>query len=216
MHPATVLIIGLILAYGFILARYIPDKLHLIANSVAALLAVGFGIWNGLDFETLGLNLHLATKGIVVTAACSVGIMLIAGVVALLVPGRQLSKLPQVMRPGKIAYETAVRIPLSTALSEEILFRGVLLAMLLQHSSAVTSVIICSIVFGLWHVMPSSRDHRESAVLPIILATAVAGVFFCWLRIVAGSIIAPWLVHWTVNAAALLAIHGVHKKVRQP
>ena len=212
MHGDALLLIGLILAYGFILSRYVPERLHFAANAVASVLVIVYGFSCGLDLTAMGLGPHLITTGIVVATACSLAVMVVVGLVTWLVPARYLSANSELTRSGKIAYETAVRIPLSTALSEEILFRGVLLAVLLQYWAVVPSMLVGSIVFGLWHVMPSSRDHARAAVLPIVLMTAIAGAFFCWLRLLSGSIAAPWLLHWTFNTSALLAIHFVHRK----
>lgn len=202
----------IILVYSVVLAKYVPERWHIISNIIFSLLAIGFGLWAGSSFTALGLSLSFVLQGVVVAVLCSLAIAVIAGCVVFFLPKKHTFALPQITRSGKIAYETAVRIPLSTALSEEILFRGVLLAVLQLSFNTLPSIIICSIVFGLWHVLPSTRDYSKGAILPILLATTVAGMFFCWLRILAGSIIAPWLVHWTINSSALLAIHIMRKK----
>lgn len=212
MHSDALILIGFILAYGFVLSRYIPERFHFVANITASIVVVVYGFVCGLDVTAMGLGLRLIPRGIIIAAVCSLAVMLVVGLVAWLVPARYFSEGSQLTRSGKVAYETAVRIPLSTALSEEILFRGVLLAVLLQHWTILPSVLMCSAVFGIWHVMPSSRDHASAAVVPITLITAAAGVLFCWLRLLSGSIAAPWLLHWTFNASALLAIHFVHRK----
>jgi hypothetical protein len=107
-----------------------------------------------------------------------------------------------------------VRIPIGTALVEEIVFRGVLLGSLL-HAGTAQAVIASSIAFGLWHLAPTSilvRTNRlNAAVVPAGIAlTAVAGAFLGWLRIETGSLAAPFLVHALVNSlaagAALLAL----------
>jgi membrane protease YdiL (CAAX protease family) len=189
------------------------ERLHFASNCFASLLATAFGLWRGLSFEAMGLGLHLIPKGIVVALVCSIGISIGACIIAVLVPQKWFTSLPQITRPSKIAYETAVRIPLSTALSEEILFRGVLLAIFLQSYTTFTSVIVCSIVFGIWHIRPSSWDHAKGTVVPTVLATTIAGIFFCWLQLLAHSVIAPWLVHWTINASTLLTMQFIRRKV---
>lgn len=214
MNNGILVAIVAILAYGYALTRFIPERWHLLANSLAATTAVVASLWAGLNFAAIGLSLHFVPRGIFVAAASSIGIMLVAGLITLLLPAKHLKKLRPLTRPGKVAYESAVRIPVSTALSEEILFRGVLLGVLIQQYPTVQSVIACSVVFGLWHIVPSLKDRQGAALVPTIIATAAAGVFFCWLRLASGSIIAPWLVHWTVNASALLAVHFINKKVK--
>ena len=56
---------------------------------------------------------------------------------------------------AEAAFETFVRIPLETALAEEIIFRGVLLGLGLRSRYAVGAVVSSSIWFGLWHVYPT-------------------------------------------------------------
>ena len=38
----------------------------------------------------------------------------------------------------------------------------------------------------------------------VVLATGVAGMFFSWLRLRSGSILAPWLTHTGFNAIGYL------------
>jgi len=49
---------------------------------------------------------------------------------------------------------------------------------------------------------------REKAlrVTADVIATAIAGMFFTWLRILSGSLIAPWLVHWTINGSSMVSV----------
>jgi membrane protease YdiL (CAAX protease family) len=121
---------------------------------------------------------------------------------------------------GEAAYHLAVRIPLATALAEEVLFRGVLLAMFRQRRSPVAAVLWTSLLFGAWHVLPTI-DHyqgnpasdlvadpgrgRRLAVLATTLSTTGAGGVFAWLRLRSGSVLAPVLAHTAVNVSAYLA-----------
>jgi len=206
------LALAFVLFYGIVLARHIPERFHFAANILVSLVAILWGVRYGLNFTDMGLSIQFVPRGILVAALASLAIMIIAALAAILTPLKHIVELPQVQKSGQIAYETAVRIPLSTALSEEILFRGVLLATLMHHFSTLLSAIVVSIVFGLWHVVPTLRDHKRIAIAPTIIATSATGFIFCWLRLLAGSIIAPWLVHWTINASALLALHVIHKR----
>jgi membrane protease YdiL (CAAX protease family) len=121
---------------------------------------------------------------------------------------------------GEAAYHLAVRIPLATALAEELLFRGVLLALFRQRRSPATAVALTSLLFGAWHVLPTI-DHyqgnpasdlvadpargRRLAVLATTLSTAAAGGAFAWLRLRSRSVLAPVLAHAAVNVSAYLA-----------
>jgi membrane protease YdiL (CAAX protease family) len=121
--------------------------------------------------------------------------------------------------PGEAAYHLTVRIPLATALAEELLFRGVLLALFRQRRSPAAAVVGTSLLFGAWHVLPT-LDHYQGnpasdlladpgrgrlAVLATTLSTTGAGGVFAWLRLRSGSVFAPVLAHASVNVSAYLA-----------
>jgi membrane protease YdiL (CAAX protease family) len=116
-------------------------------------------------------------------------------------------------------YEVCVRIPFATALPEEVVFRGVLLSVLSRSHTTATAIAWTSALFGLWHALPTIdmvRTNPIKEVLPkgplgyaaaagaTMPATAAAGVLFAWLRNGSGSVIAPFLVHTTINATAYL------------
>jgi CAAX protease family protein len=121
---------------------------------------------------------------------------------------------------GEAAYHVAVRIPLATALAEELLFRGVLLALLRRRRSPASAALWTSLLFGVSHVLPTI-DHyhgnpasdlaadpgrgRRLAVLATTLSTASAGAAFAWLRLRSRSVLAPTLAHAAVNVSAYLA-----------
>jgi hypothetical protein len=99
---------------------------------------------------------------------------------------------------GEAAYDLTVRIPLATALAEELLFRGALLALFRQRRSEAAAVLWSSLLFGAWHVLPTLDDYqgnpaseliadprrgRRLAVLATALSTAGAGVVFARLRL---------------------------------
>jgi membrane protease YdiL (CAAX protease family) len=121
---------------------------------------------------------------------------------------------------AQAAYHLAVRIPLATALAEELLFRGVLLALFRQRRSKRAAVLWTSLLFGAWHVLPTI-DHYQGnpasalvadsgkgqrlAVLATMLSTTGAGGVFAWLRLRSRSVLAPVLAHAAVNMSAYLA-----------
>ncbi len=115
-----------------------------------------------------------------------------------------------------LVHAALVRIPLGTALFEEFAFRGLLLAALLRVTAPGWAVLWSSAVFGLWHVAPTIQALRINevavssvtglgAIAGAVVATAVGGAVFAWLRIASGSLLAPVLAHWATNAFGLLA-----------
>jgi hypothetical protein len=129
-------------------------------------------------------------------------------------------------------YHLVVRIPIATALAEELLFRGALLALLRRERSLAAAVLWTSLLFGAWHVLPTLEDYqgnpasallgdpgrgRRLAVLATSASTAAAGSAFAWLRLRSRSLVAPVLAHAALNASAYLAARWVvHRHERAP
>lgn len=119
---------------------------------------------------------------------------------------------------GAALFEIGVRIPLVTALGEEVLFRGVLLGLLLAAMPAVRAVVVSSIAFGLWHVGTTIGDldgndttadlelwQSALSVVGVVAVTGIAGAIFAFTRLRSASVLAPWLVHTAFNASAFTA-----------
>jgi uncharacterized protein len=124
-------------------------------------------------------------------------------------------------------YHLAVRIPLATALAEELLFRGALLALLRRERSPAAAVAWTSLLFGAWHVLPTLKDYHGNpasnlvgnpgrgqwlAVLATTVSTAAAGSALTWLRLRSRSLVAPVLAHAALNASAYLAGRSVVRR----
>ncbi|MGV8872085.1 MAG: CPBP family intramembrane glutamic endopeptidase [Rhodococcus sp. (in: high G+C Gram-positive bacteria)] len=110
------------------------------------------------------------------------------------------------VRPSEddLAEWVLFRIPVGTVLTEELLFRGVLDAV---------SPNLSPIFFGLWHIHPARA--AGDTVLGTVLATTVAGLVFSWLRARSGSVLAPALLHYFLNASgAVLAHLAAHDRSR--
>lgn len=115
-----------------------------------------------------------------------------------------------------LLWQVLVRIPLVTVLFEEVAFRGVLLAQGIARFGVVGGTALSSVLFGLWHVLPSLglADRNDAlggvagsggAVLLTVVFTGLAGVLFCELRRRTGSLLTPIALHWSVNAFGLVA-----------
>jgi uncharacterized protein len=115
-----------------------------------------------------------------------------------------------------------VVIPLGTVLPEELAFRGLLLSLLGREYGTLAGTLLSSGLFGLWHVLASLGGGAANAaitgvvgggapgtaarVVVTVVFTSLAGVALCWLRLRSGSLIAPALAHWTVNALGVIVI----------
>ena len=138
-----------------------PGRRRLELASVAGLSA--FAGHAGCSRPDLGIGVEDAGRGLRMglgAAAVAVGGGALGGA---LPATRRFFGDRQVSDVGRseAAYHVAVRIPLATALAEEVLFRGVLLAMFRQRRPPVAAVLWTSLLFGAWHVLPTI-DHYQA------------------------------------------------------
>jgi membrane protease YdiL (CAAX protease family) len=119
------------------------------------------------------------------------------------------------MDVGELAFVALVRVPVGTALLEEVAFRGVLLAMLVRRFGTAWGVAGASAAFGAWHLVPalgiaSANEalgsafgvHTVVAAWVAMVAAGLAGVFLCLLRLRYDHLVAPLAVHMTANSLA--------------
>ena len=122
-----------------------------------------------------------------------------------------------------LLYQCLVRVPIGTALTEEFAFRGVLFVAWTQSESTVVAALISSVVFGLWHIGPArnavlanhptaSAGTMARSIVPAV-GTTGAGLAFVWLRVVIGGILAPLVLHATLNSFATLAATRAHAAI---
>ncbi|MDJ0392600.1 CPBP family intramembrane metalloprotease [Rhodococcus sp. G-MC3] len=96
-------------------------------------------------------------------------------------------------------------IPVGTVVTEELVFRSVFDAL---------SPALSPIFFGLWHIHPA-RSAGDS-VVGTVAGTFLAGLLFSWLRRRSGSVLAPALLHYAVNASgAVLAARSFPVRTSQ-
>ena len=118
---------------------------------------------------------------------------------------------------GGLVYYVLVRIPLGTALVEEVVFRGVLFgAWRDAGASTVRASLLASVAFGLWHISPTIigiriNDREPSAskllvgVAAAVVLTTIAGLGLMWLRLESSGVVAPIVIHAGINSASALA-----------
>ncbi len=123
-------------------------------------------------------------------------------------------------RRGFVAH-TLVRIPVLTALTEEILFRGVVWALLAQLGGVPLAWVGSSVAFALGHVVVARQQARREGYpigrwLSTTLAmTLVAGFVLGWLRLVTGGIWASVGVHAVVNATFAVGARSVASRLQK-
>lgn len=104
-------------------------------------------------------------------------------------------------------------IPARTVVFEELVFRGVLPAILIKSFSIRIVYVISALTFGVWHILPAfesdiqlSSSNNSLFILGNVIFTSLAGALFYYLRRRSDSLIAPILLHWTVNATGVLFV----------
>jgi membrane protease YdiL (CAAX protease family) len=110
-----------------------------------------------------------------------------------------------------LLFHTLVRIPIGTALFEEIAFRGVLPALGRRVTTPLRANLLAAVLFGLWHVIPTTSVAAGNAgvaglaagivIVAGVVGTALVGLGFSLMRDRWG-LAAPLLLHATVNSVA--------------
>jgi uncharacterized protein len=199
----------------------VGDRGYVLRNLVATGLLVWLATAVPLALTDLGLAPEALVEGWrwgrLMVVAAAVVVALAAGLADRVRPlAALLADRRAALSFRELVVAVLVRIPLGTALFEEVLFRGVLLGALLQLGSVPFAVTWSSVAFGVWHIAPTIVALRENDVVPSsragrraiagsVLVTGLAGVGFAFLALVSGSLLAPFLAHWAVNAFGLLA-----------
>jgi membrane protease YdiL (CAAX protease family) len=222
--PAPALELGAaaaVIAYGVLINRVVPGELYVPVNLAAGCAAVAAAHALGADWRDLGLARDRMKAGL------KLGGITLIPIAAAVAVGLAIPWTREFFRDTTIAgastaeatYTLLLRIPFGTAMAEELIFRGALLGLFMQRHRPWVAALLSSLVFGVWHVLPTlsslgdkpgvsaAQDNpllQVGAVAFVVLATGVAGMFFSWLRLRSGSILAPWLTHTGFNAIGYL------------
>lgn len=208
--------------YSVVVTKIIPKKYYSFSNLLIATTAILYGLAIGLSLKQLGLSLTLLKNGLLSGLILSLPIFLIVMFIASSKKFRNhFSETPRKnYNFSTFIYEFLFRIPFGTALSEETIFRSVLLAILLSNHSHTTAIIVSSILFGFWHIFPTlhtikthdpiiemmdnTRKRNKIAVIIAIMSTSLAGLIFALLTYKIGSFTVAWIVHSAINGFATL------------
>ena len=225
---ATATAVALLAAvYNVAVNRVLPQATHVPANLTAAAIGTALGrTASHATWSELGLGREQLRRGLVIGGAASLAAAGIVSAAAATPTTRRFFVDERVheVDPAAAAYEVGVRIPFATALPEEVVFRGVLLGVLQRSHAASTSIAWTSTLFGLWHLLPTldtmhsnpvgealprGRAGQAVALGAATLATGATGVALALLRNRSGGVLAPFMVHATLNATAYVCAHIV-------
>jgi uncharacterized protein len=178
---------------------------------------------DGLSWSEIGLGRASLRPGLRWSAALVAVVLLGVAVAAALPAARPafVDARAAGLAGSAVLVKALVRIPLGTAMLEEVAFRGVLYATLARRHGVGAAVLGSSLLFGLWHVLPSLGMLNGNAavgslfgsgpvaavvaVAAAVAGTAAAGLVFCEVRRRSGGLLAPFALHWAVNSVTLTA-----------
>ena len=212
-----VLVVVALIAFNVVNNRVAPQGHYLLWASGGSFGLLAIGVLDGNSWTDMGLGWGYIIPGLI-WGVGSVAVVTTGYVLAATFrKGRDAMHDERVasLSGPRLMFQALVEVPFGTVLFEEIAFRAVLFSMLARRFGVVPAIIISSILFGLWHILPSIGTHEQSAALGSVvgegrrgnilavalsvLTTSIAGVVFAGLRLVSGSVLAPMGLHWATN-----------------
>ncbi len=201
---------------------------YVTANACAATVSVLAARHRGVSWARMGMVPGRLGRGIRIGLATALPIASMVGLGVAVPATRRFFQDERAAEADTrhVLFETLVRIPLGTALAEEVIFRGALLGLFTQRHSPAVAASMSSVLFGAWHVLPTVHtlpgnpaaahvqgDPKRMAgiVLANVTATTVAGYGLAWLRFRSGSLAAPAVAHASLNGIGL-----PRRQVRRP
>jgi uncharacterized protein len=216
LWPVVVVVLALVIL-NIVNNRLAPQTHYLLWSFGGSVGLLAFGLLDGNTWTDMGLGFAYLLPGLIWGSAC------IGAVTAVYLVGSAFKRTRSAFHDermsdlsgSRLMFQALVEVPFGTVLLEEIAFRSVLFSMLARRYGVVWGVVISSVIFGLWHILPSIGTHEQNpalgsvvgggvkgnilAVALSVVTTTVAGVLFAGLRLVSGSVLAPMGLHWATN-----------------
>jgi membrane protease YdiL (CAAX protease family) len=213
----VLVVIAFMVAINVVNNRIAPQTHFLLWAFGSSVVLIAIGLLDGNSWTDMGLSWRFGLSGLF-WAGLTIALVTIAYAIA-----SSFKKTRQAfhderyaqMSGGRLVFQTLLEVPFGTVLMEEIAFRAVLFSMLARRYGVIWGLVISSVLFGLWHILPSIGTHESNpalggvagegrkgnviAVALSVLTTSVAGVIFVGLRLVSGSILGPMGLHWATN-----------------
>jgi membrane protease YdiL (CAAX protease family) len=216
-----------VLAAGNILVNEVlPGWAYPLVNTLIAVLLIGSAIALGLHPTAIGIS-RLHVRRSIVVGAIGFGVIAAGFAIMALTPALRTvfdDSRTATTGIGALLWAALIRIPFGTVLLEEVAFRGVLPALMGggRHWRW-APVLGSSVLFGLWHVLPSLALTGNAALratvggmsqlLISLLAVVVSiglGVLLCAWRWAGRGLLAPAMVHVATNSGAVFLVWALH------
>ncbi len=223
-HKAHIFHLALIVAlasYANVIANEVLDDIWHIPFNLGILgVAILIARRAGTTWTSMGLRPDRVRRGLVVGGVVMV-VIAIGIAVGIAIPATR-----EVFRDDRVIEHSVwwalaqafIRIPIATALYEEVLFRGIVFGMLVRRNRPLVAAIWTSLLFGVWHILPTFDTIETNpagdlfsgaiglalAIVGAVGGTMLAGLGFLWLRLFANSTVAPVIAHIGTNSLAML------------
>ena len=220
---ALLVVILLLVFSNLVSNRVLPGWAYVPWNVGMALVLLGISARAGVGPVAVGLGVRHWHRPV------SVGLLCAGGMAILYALGLALPMFRDAFVDSRVAavsvaqlmWVVLVQIPLGTVLLEEIAFRGVVPALLGAAPSIRWRwgpVVVSSVLFGCWHILPSIGLNTANAAvggalgsdqllttLLAILSMLVVGIGFCGLARLGKGVKTPILMHWGTSSFAFFA-----------
>lgn len=200
---------------------YLPWGLLLLTTSLIwARRRAGLG-WSDLGVSGNNLKQSIRTGALVGLGLSIVLVVFFLFPVVLTGPVRY-SSIEELDSIG-LVWRLGVDLTIAVALTEEVLFRGILQALFRQALSVRGAVVATSITFALWHLVVNALSLQQNPVtllgLPsqvalglgyvgALVAVGAGGGILSTLRERTGNLAGSVLVHWAADAVMTLVIYA--------
>lgn len=204
--------------YNVVQNRFLRERGYVAGNLLMTAGVLGLAMSSGLSARDLRLTggdrraTCLVAGSALVAGAGFLALSAFLPVVASRLEDRRLPD----MAPAIAARRALIRLPLGTALFEEVVFRGALPRLLADRDELIGDR-KAALAFGLWHLIPTYDALSVNSLAPAparrlggtvvgSVSAGAAGYFLSWLRRRTGSVVAPWAVHAVVNTASYIGV----------
>lgn len=201
-----------------ILQNSVPRRWYGWLNGVGTAAALAVGRSTGLTWCELGLGSGAIRRGSQSGGSLAGLIVAAMGTTASTRNGLLLFRDERVVQNGaaELAREALFRIPVGTALFEEVVFRGLVFGRLNRTQNTTSAAIAASALFGLWHVIPTLKTaavyrggllrqtpaRTAGTLAGGVVGSAAVGMALNLLRTRSRSLLTPIVVHAAVNVMA--------------
>lgn len=205
--------VGVLAIHNAVLHRLAPHWSHVGLNAAVGVALVGLARRGGVTWSAMGFAAGTEPLGRRVGTRAAALVVMVVAAAAAIPAGRGLLDDGRfdLVSAAAASRKLLVEIP-ATVTFEEVVFRGVLLAVLLRSMSQVGAVGVSSVLFGLWHVLGATSGiagdgsglvTTDPVVVTAgtVLGTTAAGVALGWIQLRDRTLLSPVLVHGTLNGA---------------